>query len=92
MHSQLPEAIYSPSGFVLYDMLYNIGGYSSTHSVLWYRLTGNSENVWNIAQIPGFNFKGYPHRMAYVIDNKIIYFGSSSSKSTFVLEKEEVSE
>ena len=38
------------------------------------------------------NFKEYRHREALVLENKIVYFGSSNMKGTLVLEKEGDSE
>lgn len=42
--------------------------------------------------LPHYDFTEYYDREALVVEDKIVYFGSSNEKITFVLEKEEESE
>lgn len=85
LHSQLPEAIHGSSAIVLKEIIFNIGGNASSHSILYCDLKGQAD--WSPAEIPNYSFKDQYYRMAHLIGNKIIYFGSFTSKSTFVLEK-----
>ena len=39
-----------------------------------------------------YNFKEYGAREAFVVENKIVYFGSYKEKTTFVLEQVEGTE
>ena len=55
MYSQLPEAIYGSSAVILDHTIYNIGGNSSTHSILWCDLS--SAPVWSPLEIPNHSFK-----------------------------------
>ena len=42
--------------------------------------------------VTNYNFKRNFWREAFVVENKIVYFGSWNEKATFVLEKEEEAE
>ena len=42
--------------------------------------------------LPNYNFKEYFDREAYVVKNKIVYFGDSNENATYVLERDEESE
>ena len=92
LHSYLPEAIYGSSAVVLNNVMYNIGGYLSSRSVAWCRLKSKYVTSWQFMDLSNSNFKGYSWREALVVENKIVYFGSSNENRTFVLEKEEQSE
>ena len=39
--------------------------------------------------LPNYSFKGYCVQDALVVENKIVYFGSSNKHATFVLVEEE---
>ena len=42
-------------------------------------------------EIPNFSFNGYSRREALVVENKIVYFGSSDENASFVQEEGEES-
>ena len=42
--------------------------------------------------LPNYSFTGYYDREAFVMENKIVYFGWSNKNATFVLERDEESE
>ena len=42
--------------------------------------------------LASFNFQGYHLREAFVVESKIVYFGSQDINATLVLEQEEDSE
>ena len=42
--------------------------------------------------LPIFDFTGYPCREAFVVENRIVYFGDNCENKTFVLKKGEKSE
>ena len=42
--------------------------------------------------VPNSDFREFCYREAFAVENKIVYFGSSSEGVTFVLEKDENSE
>ena len=64
----------SSSAVVLNDVMYNIGGDGSTHSVEWYRL--NAPPNWKFMELrSNYDFRGFWFREALVLENKIVYFG-----------------
>lgn len=71
-------------------MIYNIGGGGSNYSVLWYDLTSNGN--WNPIDLVNSNFKNWYYRMAHLVHDQIVYFGSNNSKTIYVMEKEEQSQ
>ena len=89
MHSLLPEAVDSSSAVVLNNGIYNLGGDGSSHSVAWCRLCYNAPAKWEFVDLPNYSFAGYARREAFVIENKIVYFGSVHRETTFVLESGE---
>ena len=46
LHSQLPESISGSSVVVLHNVMYNIGGFGSSHSVLWNNLSSDVRLDW----------------------------------------------
>ena len=42
--------------------------------------------------LASYSFRRYPYREAFVLENKIVYFGSNYKFTSFVLEQEEESE
>ena len=76
LHSQRPEGIVASSAVVLKSMIYNIGGYESSHSVLWCSLLSNDPPQWKSMDLENYSFEGYRGREALVARNKIVYFGS----------------
>ena len=72
--------------------MYNIGGYPSSHSVLWCRLSSTYAAEWKFVDLPNYTFTGYYDREAFVVESKIVYFGWRNKSATFVLEVEEESE
>ena len=49
-HSQLLETVCSSSAVVLNQVIYNIGGHESSHSVVWKRLSGTYLSNWKIIE------------------------------------------
>ena len=92
LHSQLPEAITNSSAVAFKDMIYNIGGDGASHSVLWCVLTSTRPFNWKFMDLTPYNFQGYWARQALVVENKVVYFGSTQSSPSFVIEREEDSE
>ena len=72
--------------------MYNIGGYPSSHSVLWCRLSSTYAAKWKFVDLPNYSFTGYHNREALVGENTIVYFGAKNENTTFVLERDEESE
>ena len=72
--------------------MYNIGGYQSSHSVMWCRLSSTYPAKWEFMDLLNYHFYGYFYREAFVVENKIVYFGSWNAKVTFVSEQEGESE
>ena len=72
--------------------MYNIGGVGSSHSIAWCDLRSPELPNWKILDLPNHIFSGYGLREAFVVENKIVYFGSCDAERTFVLEKEEKQE
>ena len=72
--------------------MYNIGGLESSHSVIQCRPSSNYPAKWKFMDLSNYNFKGYCFREALVVEDKIVYFGSSDVEATFVLEQEQESE
>ena len=93
LHSRLPKAVFDPSAVVLNDVIYNIGGYHSSHSAVWCSLSSNYSFKWQDMNLANnYSFKGYWIREAFVVEDRIVYFGSQSREATFVLKKEQDSE
>ena len=46
---------------------------------------------WKFLDLPNYSFTGYYDREAFVVQNKIVYFGLSNKNATFVLERDEES-
>ena len=74
------------------NVIYNIGGYPSSQSVLWCSLASNDPPNWKSMELQNHSFKGYCVREAFAVGNKIVYFGCYNHNATFVLEKEEEEE
>ena len=91
-HSELPEALEGSSVVVVDNVMYNIGGDRSSHSVYWYPLLSNYQSEWKFMDLNNFDFSGYYYIEAFVLENTIVYFGYSAKKTTFLLGKEEESE
>ena len=58
---------------------------------MWCRLGSNQSPKWKFMEIPNFSFNGYSRREALVVENKIVYFGSSDENASFVQEEGEES-
>ena len=86
-HSQLLEAVYGSSAVVFNHVIYSIGRWRSSHSVMWCRLA-----CWKFIDLPNSAFKGYYYREAFALENKIVYLGSWNENASLVLEKEGESE
>ena len=56
---------------------------------MWCQLSSSYLTDWKIMDLPNYSFKGHCVRDALVVENKIVYFGSSDKYVTFVLEEEE---
>ena len=85
--SDLPQAMRGSSATILRNVLYNIGGRESTHSILYYKLTGNTHK-WSPLNVKNYNFSKYAFRDATVVSNTIVFFGSLDKNATFLLEQE----
>ena len=72
--------------------MYNIGGFGSSHSVVWCRLGSSASPLWKSMDLANYGFKQYSFREALVVANKIVYFGSEEENAAFVLEREGESE
>ena len=59
---------------------------------MWGGLTSNGPPNWKFMDVSNYSFKKYCLREAFVLENKVVYFGSWNVKIAFVLEKEEDSE
>ena len=92
LHSLLPEALYGSSAVVLDQVMYNIGGLGSSHSVVRCHLSPSGLQEWKLVDLPNYNFIGYSEREAVVVENKIVYFGFRYKPRTFVLEIDEQSD
>ena len=76
------------SAVIFHNLMYNIGGFPSTHSIVFSRLSSHCPPEWRFMDLPNYNFAGFGFREAFVVENRIVYFGSFKKKTTFVLEKE----
>ena len=85
LHSILPERVWGSSAVVLNDIIYNIGGNGSSHSVMWSR--ANPSSKWYLRDLSNYNFSGYYLREAFVLENKIVYFGVVRKKATLFWRK-----
>ena len=83
--------MYGSSAVVLSSTIYNLGGYGSTNSALWFDLNSIGKPSWKVLDLLNYNFNNYYYRTALTLGNKIVYFGSNDTDITFVLEKEEQS-
>ena len=70
--------------------MYNIGGDESSHSVMRSYLSSNYASKWEFMNLPNYNFENYS--FAFVVEDKIVYFGWNNKDATFVLEQEEESD
>ena len=55
-HSLLPEAIGASSAVLLSNVIYNIGGRKSTHSVMWCPLICNIPSEWKLMDLVNYEF------------------------------------
>ena len=70
-------------------MVYNIGGWHSTHSVYWLDLQ-SEKRIWNSIRIVGqVDFSNHRLRDATVVGTKIVYVGSNQDEATYVLEQKQ---
>lgn len=67
-------------------MLYNIGGDGYSHSGLFYPLLSPMAK-WIVFNFKESAFRGFVHRDAAVLDNKIIYFGDRCISKTYIIER-----
>ena len=74
MHSQLLEPLMGSAAVVMNEVMYNIGGSGSSHSVMQCRLSSKSK--WEFMSIPKYSFNGYHNREAVLVENKIVFFGN----------------
>ena len=81
--------MFASSAVILNSVIYNIGGFGSSHSVLWCSLHSPNPPKWKPMDFENYSFKGYWYREALVVGNRIVYFGSRNKNATFVLEEEE---
>ena len=87
-HSQLPEATKHSSAVVFHNILYNIGGERSSHSLTLCHLSSQYQAQWKLMDLPNYDFKEYQFREVMTVENKIVYFGWYIQKTSFVLEEE----
>ena len=66
--------------------MYNIGGFQSSHSVVWRILGYNAPFVWKSMNLANYDFTVYWAKEAFVVENKIVYFGRHNKKETLVLD------
>ena len=92
LHSHVPAAVSGSSAVVLDDVMYNLGGFGASHSIMWCDLNFSFAPNWNFMDLPNHSFKRSSLREAFVLENKIVYFGPHEQNRTFVLEKEGDSE
>ena len=59
---------------------------------VWNDLASIDREKWKCMDLETYNFRRYCSREAFVVENKIVYFGSRHNNATFVLRKEEESE
>ena len=74
------------------NVIYNIGGGGSSHSILYQNLSSIEFRGWRGIDFGDFSFKGQYRWQALVVENRILYFKSNKTKSTFILEQQNGSE
>ncbi len=85
----LPEEVKSSAAVLLGgEYLYNIGGFGSSTSVLLLNV-GSGSSQWRAVEVKGAVFSLWFFRDAASLMDKIIYFGSTAEKESFVLKREE---
>ena len=67
LHSLLLKDICSSSAVVLNNVMYNIGGYHSSHSVMWCQLSSTYPAKWKLLDFPNYSFKEFHDREAFVL-------------------------
>ena len=72
---------------ILNDVLYSIGGYMMSKSVVWLDLLSEDQKWNKMKQVGHFSFLEFYWRDATVIQNQVIYFGLYNQASTYVLKQ-----
>ena len=75
-HSLLPEGICSSSAVILNNKIYILAGYPSSQSILWCDLGSPLESKWMAYDFSDFFFQFIYYQNAFVLESKIVYFGS----------------